>query len=463
MTSYASPSASSLVLTMPIPRAIRHLAIPAILSLLFIMLFNVVDAWWVGKLGADGLAGVSAASFIFWALESLSTIASTGVNALVARQVGAGQMSRIKYTAGRGVLLAVLLGLFFGGLTIGLMPHLMTFMGLQGAVRLAAQHYLTIICAGLFILFASLSAEAVFRGIGDTRTPLKITSAALLLNALLDPFFIFGIGPFPRLEAAGAALATVLAHVITLALFFFILKRRGIPLAIRWPLFRPPSRRILTRILHIGSPIALSGLMFSITYVFLTRIITRFGPEPLAAIGLGHRIEGLAYFTSVGFSVAASTLVGQNVGAEDFRRAEKSAWMSLRYAAAVVLAFSILFLTAAEPLIRFFIDHPAVIREGATYLRIIAIFEVFLAFELVLEGAFSGAGHSLPPMLVSVPLTWLRIPLAAWLAGPVGLASSGIWWAISLTTAVKGVTIGLWFKQGTWKRRRSPNSTAHER
>ncbi len=452
--SMSSSSASAMVLALPTGRAIRQLALPAILSLLFIMLFNVVDGWWVGKLGAEGLAGVSAASFIYWALEALATITSTGVSALVARYVGAGRYGRVHSTAVHGISLAGLLGLIFGGLTILLMPAILDFMSLQGAVRQSARHYLTLICAGLFVLFASLSAEAVFRAMGDTRTPLKITAGALLFNAVIDPFFIFGIGPLPRLEAAGAALATVLAHVITLIVMLRILRQRKIPVVFRLAVLHQAVRRLLTDILRIGLPIAFSGVMFSLSYAFLTRIIARYGPEALAAIGLGHRIEGLAYFTCVGFSVAATTLVGQNLGAGNPRRAEKSAWLTLSYACVVVLGFSIFFMAAAKPLVRFFIDDAAVVREGSAYLRIIAVFEIFLAFEVVLEGAFSGAGFSLPPMLVSVPLTWLRIPFAAWLAGPLGLGSAGIWWAISCTTALKGVVIGVWFKQGGWKKPR---------
>jgi putative MATE family efflux protein len=436
---------------MPTGRAIRHVAIPAIVSMLFIMLFNLVDAWWVGKLGAAPLAGVSAASFIYWALEAVGTMASTGINSLVARHVGARQIKHAGYVAGHGVLLALFLGITSGAIVWVNARSIMSAMGLTGSALSAGYDYLAIITMGLAVMFAARAVEAVFRGMGDTRTPLKIMGGALALNAILDPFFIFGIGPFPRLDTAGAALATVFAHVIALILSILVLRKRQISLKFRLTFWQRHARNILIRIGRIGAPIALSGVMFSITYALLTRVITRFGAEPLAALGLGHRIEGLAYFTGVGFAVAASTLVGQNIGAGNIRRAEKSAWMALAYSTIVLGVFSLIYFVAAEPLMRFFINDPRVINEGRDYLRIIALCEIFLGFEIVLEGAFAGAGYSLPPMLVSVPLTWLRIPLAAWLSGPCGMGSTGIWWAISLTTGLKGVLIAVWFKAGTWK------------
>ncbi len=443
--------AASELLTMPVGRATLQIAIPAILSMLSIMVFNLVDAWWVSKLGAASMAGVSAASFIYWALEGVGTLASTGVAALVARHVGARQQRKASYAAGQGVLLALLLGLISGGLVLSTAKILLAKMGLTGEAFQAGYDYLIILNIGLALMFAARAADAAFRGMGDTRTPLKIMGGALLFNALLDPFFIFGIGPFPRLEAGGAALATVLAHIIILGTSLVVLRRRGMPVKFRFAVWKRPQRRVLGRISRIGAPVAMSAVMFSITYTFLTRVITRYGAEPLAALGLGHRIEGLAYFTGVGFAVAATTLMGQNLGAGNLHRAEKSAWTALGYCSLVLGLFSLFFFLAAEPLIRFFINDPLVVQEGRAYLRIIALFEVFLGFELVMEGAFSGAGYSLPPMLVSVPVTWLRIPLAAWLAGPLGLGSTGIWWAISSTTAIKGIVIALWFRAGTWK------------
>lgn len=434
----------------PLKKAVFRLALPAVASMMFIMVFNLVDAWWVGKLGAVPLAGVSAAAFLYWALESVGTLASTGVTAMVARFVGAEKLDLARKVSGQGILLAIILGAIFGALTLVFQNSILSSMGLEGEVKNVARQYIIIIAAGLFILFVALSIEAVFRGIGDTRTPMKIMSGALTLNAVLDPFFIFGIGPFPRLEAAGAALATVVSHAIAAAVGLVILQRSSMRLKM---IKRPPwiDFKLFYRISRIGAPIAFSGVMFSVSYMFLARIISRFGAEPLAAIGLGHRIEGLAFFTAVGFEVAATTLVGQNLGTNNPERAEKSAWLALLYASLILGLLSVLYFLFSKQIIQFFINDPRVIEEGSRYLKIIAIFEIFLAFEVVLQGAFSGAGNSVPPMVISVPLTWVRIPLGILLAYQLSLGSDGIWWAISVTTGLKGVLMAIWFKSGRWK------------
>lgn len=436
---------------MPLSGAIVKLAGPAIGSMMFIMVFNLVDAWWISKLGAEPLAGISAASFILWALQSIALLISGGVNAMVARFVGARNPQNASHVVGQSILLAVLVALANSG--IGLVFARPTFqaMGLSGAVLHAATDYMQWILFGLIFLFLAYTLDAAFRGMGDTKTPLKIIGVGLTLNMILDPFLIFGIGPFPRLEAAGAALATVLAHVFVVIWALFLLRRRTVNITFRKESSHLFDLPVMWRIAKIGAPLALSGVLFSMSYMLLTRIITGYGPSALAALGLGHRIEGLSYNVSVGFSFAASTLVGQNLGAGKVDRAEKSAWLNILYISIFLIFVSLLFYFMGEQIIGFFINDPAVIAEGEKYLKIIAIFEVFLGFEIVFEGAFGGAGNTVPPMLISVPLTWARIPLALFLAETMGLGSAGVWWAISATTALKGVLMALWFRRGRWK------------
>ena len=438
------PSDEPELTTLPLTRAIFRLAGPAVASMLFVMVFNIIDIWWVGKLGADALAGVSAASFILWALESMATLVGTGVTAMVARLYGARRREQAGRVMGTGIVFAAALASGLGAAGWFLQRKTFAAMGLAGGILPPALDYMTLILYGLPFIFIFFAVDAAFRGLGDTRTPLMIIASTLTLNILLDPVFIFGLGPVPALGAGGAALATVLTHTLG-AVWGTLLLMRRTPL--RWG----ADPGLAWRITRIGAPIAFSGTMFSISYMLLTRVITRFGPEPLAALGLGHRIEGLAYFTAVGFSVAAAALVGQNLGAKKARRAERAAWLTFGYTSALLAVVCLCFYLGAESIIAFFIRDERVIGEGAHYLRIIALFEVFLGAEVVFEGAFSGAGNSLPPMLISVPLTWARIPLALLLAGPFDLGSAGIWWAIATTTGIKGVLMALWFARGRWK------------
>ncbi|MBN2412796.1 MATE family efflux transporter [candidate division KSB1 bacterium] len=435
----------------PLTRAIFKLAWPAITSMVFLMIFNLIDIWWVGKLGAQALAGVSAASFIVWTLQSLATLVETGVNAMVARFIGAKNTELASRVVGQGLIMATVLAVGFGIIGYYCQDMIYQYMGLETGVLLQARSYMFYILIGMTTIFMTFAADAAFRGMGDTKTPLKIISAALFLNLVLDPLLIFGVGPFPRLEAGGASLATVFSHALAVVISIFLLKRRKVHIKISWNLRKFFDFSLVWRITRIGAPIAFSGIMFSVSYMLLTRVITRYGSEPLAALGLGHRIEGLAYFAAVGFSVAAATLVGQNLGAGKPERAEKAAWLSVLYISVLLLAVSMTFFFFGKWIVRFFINDPDVITEGARYLKIIAMFEIFLGLEIVFEGAFGGAGNSLPPMLISVPMTWLRIPLAIVLAHTLGMGSVGIWWAIASTTGMKGLTMALWFRRGNWK------------
>lgn len=447
------PQPDQQLLQLPISRAIFRLAWPAMTSYFFMMMFNIVDGWWVAKLGADALAGVGAASFIYWAIEAAATLVSTGVNAMVARFVGARDPEQASQVATQGCILAIFMALIVavGGFIFQDVTY--RLMGLTGPVFTAAHAYMTVVLSGLPTIFLVFALDACFRGMGDTKTPLKIISLALVLNAVLDPVFIFGWGPLPRLEVAGAALATVLSQALAIVFFYFQLKKRPIH-----PHFDRQLKSVLRiammwRISRIGAPIAFAGVIFSLTYMVLTRIVSVFGTAPIAAMSLGHRLEGLAYFSSLGFSVAAATLVGQYLGAGQPEKAERSAWLTIAYISTFLGGVCVLYLFFAREVFEFFISDPRVVSEGASYLRIIAIFEIFLGCEVVFEGAFGGAGDSLPPMMVSVPLTVLRIPLALVLANDLGLGSTGVWWAISSTTAAKGVIIAIWFKLGRWKRK----------
>jgi putative MATE family efflux protein len=435
--------------TMPLSRAILRLAGPAMTSMILLMVFNLVDIWWVGRLGPDDLAGVSAAAFILWALESVGTLISTGVTALIARYVGARDLDHANRVANQGVILAIISALVFGGCGLVLASTTFTYMGLDGAVFQAANHYMFFINTGLVTIFLTFAIDATFRGTGDTRTPLKIMAMALTLNAVLDPLLMLGPGPFPELRAGGAALATIIAHGSAVVVGWIILQRR--PVRIRFP--RKPlwDAGLQWKIAKIGAPIAFSGVMFSTSYMFLTRLITPYGADALAALGLGHRIEGIAYFACVGFAVASQTLVGQNLGAQKPERAERAAWLSVLYISLLLIAVSLIYFFFSRTILKIFTDDPRVIQEGMTYLKIIAIFEVFLGFEVVLEGAMGGAGNSVPSMMIIVPLTWARIPIGLLLAGPLGLESTGIWWAISITTGLKGIIMAYWFRRGRWK------------
>lgn len=443
MTAAAPPAAADLT-TGRLSAAIVRLAVPAVAAALLQLLFLLIDTFWVGRiLGPAALAAVSTGGFAVWMLTALGEMIGVGLTAVAARRHGEGAHGLAAVAAGT-TLAAGLIGGVFVALAgwLGL-PWLFALMGTPAEVTDLGRLYLGTYLIGTPLVFGYFATEATFRASGDTRTPLMLLGASVVMTLILDPLLILGIGPFPALGIAGAAIAAVLTRGLTLVLGIVVLVRRRLVRVsvLHW-------RSALT-VARIGAPTAATGVIFSFVYIGLTRVTTRFGTPALAALGVGHKLEGVAYMAATGFALAAAAVVGQNLGAVRPDRARRAGWLTTGYAVAIASAAAVAFLAFPETLMSVFSSDPTVIANGQSYLRIIAVAELAMAVEIVLEGAMGGAGFTLQPMLWSTGLTAARIPLGAWFAGAFGLA--GVWWAISLTAMGRGVAMALLWRGGRWQ------------
>jgi putative MATE family efflux protein len=413
---------------------------------------GIANMFWVGKLGAVDLAAVVSATFLIWFIYVLSDVISVGTVALVSRYVGAKEETKAGYIARQAYLFAIVSSLILAIFMILVGGrYAFNLMGTESEVTRLGINFVRIVFAGTTFLFLIETFGACFRGSGDTKTPMKVLLVSLSLNIALDPLLIFGIGPFPRMGTSGAALATFLSWG-TAAVIYLILIIRG---RLRFTFSLLPKFNldfsVVQKILKIGVPLSVSGILFIVVYIFLNRVTATFGTEAIAALGIGNRMESLSFLTCFGFSQAAAALVGQNLGAKKPERAEKCAWRTVRIVVLITGFISIMFFLFPRWISSFFISDPKVIKMAIDYLRILALSQVFMALEIVLEGSFSGAGNTIPPMTVSIPGSILRIPLAYLIAIFWGVGVDGIWWAITLTTIAKGATLAFWFKQGKWK------------
>ncbi len=437
-----------------ITRNIFRLAWPVVTLMFLEMFFTIADAFWVGKLGAVSLAAVISSTFVVWIIYSLAAIISVGVVALVARAVGARDPAQAAYVSEQSFLFSIISAAFLTLIGIIFTPQVFDLMGTESEVTLLGTKYLRIIFLGAPFFFLVDTLAGVFRASGDTRTPLKVAVVGFGLNIILDPFLIFGWGPFPRLETAGAAIATICSQLIGVVLFKRYIDKGKLPFSLRLKLRSRISLQTVYRIVKIGIPTSVAGIVFSVVYLFLNKITALFGTEAIAALGIGNRAESISYLTCFAFSMAAATLVGQNLGAGKPERAEKSAWRTVSIAVMITGFISVMFISFPRYISAFFISDERVIQIAIVYLRILGISQIFMGIEAVLEGAFSGAGNTFPPMIVSVPGSVLRIPIAYLLAMKLGLGVAGIWWALTLTTVAKGIVIALWFKLGRWKKKK---------
>lgn len=415
------------------------------------MSFHLIDLMWVGRLGAASTAAVTTSIFVLWAVFSVADIAAVGVVATVARHMGARERDRAAYGAAQGILLALLLALLLAAFGLPSIRPLLRLIGAASDVRHLAASYLTVVVSASGLTCLYFVCESTMRAAGDTRTPLRVVAGSLLLNAALDPLLIFGIGPFPSLGVTGAACATVVAQAAAIGCFAWLAWRRHPAFPLDFGALRRFDPRYALALARIGLPFCLIGALFSVVYLFMTGLAARFGTAAVAVLGIGNRVESIAYLVAVGFAQASEAMVGQNLGAGRPDRAERAAWLSTGLTGAFAFLLSIVMWVWPEGLLRFFTPDADVVRSGVPYLRVLAICQVFTAFELVMNGSFSGAGDTVPPMLISTTISALRIPLAWWLSLGLGLGLVGIAWTITGTCVVRGSLLALWFRHGAWK------------
>ncbi|HJL16492.1 MAG TPA: MATE family efflux transporter [Sandaracinaceae bacterium LLY-WYZ-13_1] len=431
-------------------RAVWAVAWPMMALGLLRSLYYLTDSFWVGRLGPRPLAALGGSAFAWWMIHLTCRLPATGVHSLVARHEGAGDRTRIARTVSQGLWVGLGLAAL---LALAAYPARGLYFDLLGFDPAAPEHALGQRYVGAALLGASSLAvfaivDGAFRGLGETRTALALTAATILLNAIVDPLLIWGPGPLPALGIAGAAWATALANLVGAALGTWLLAARG-----HRPRVARPHAAALARIARIGAPVSLSGVGFALVYVLLGRVITGFGSEQMAALGVGHRLEGLAFLACVAFGVGASTMVGQHAGAGDLRRARASARAAARLSLLAMVPFTLLLFAGAGPLFDLFTDDPATIEAGVRYLRIQTAVLALMALEEVYKGAFTGAGDTLAASIITFGFTAARIPAAWLLADPLGLGIAGVWIAIAGSTAVKGVAMWIWWRRDGWTRR----------
>ena len=428
----------------PLRPVILNLAAPAVAMMACHFCFNLIDAIWVGRLiGPAALAAVSTAGFYVWVLLSLGEMVEVGLIAVAARRYGEGLPDAAARAAGAAVLYALAAGTLVSLGGFALTDALFHLMSVPREVASLGRAYLDTWLLGGPLVFGFFAIEATFRASGDTRTPFLLLMVSVVLSVGLDPLLISGVGPFPRLGVEGAALASVMVR----GGGFLI----GIGLAWRRGLLRldAPDWRAVPTVFRVGAPLSLAGVLLSIVYMWLTRYTSRFGTAALAALGVGHKVEGLGFIAISGFALSASALVGQNLGAQQEARARQAVRMTVGYCLAVTTATAIAFLTIPDTLVALFTSDAAVIADGSLYLRVIAFAQIGQTFEIILEGALAGAGYTLWPQIASTTLTLLRVPLAAWWSGAVGLV--GIWLALSVTAVARGIAMALFWLRGRWR------------
>jgi putative MATE family efflux protein len=429
-----------------------RLAWPSVLTMLLQFTNGLVDMFFVGRLGPAAQAAVGMGGQVLILLLAASMLVTTGTTAIVARHIGAGDRAGAAEAAKQALLLAAGLSLLLGLPLWLLRGPTLAAMGAPPEVMQPGMAYLGIITLAITPYFLLLTFTAVFQGLGDVRTPLAIMLVVNGANIALDALLIMGWGPVPALGVTGAAVASSSARIAGAVLSAAWLARTGI-----WT-HAPGHWRLrgdwALRLLRIGMPAALQSVLRGVGAAGYTRILaqTAEGTAAVAALAVGIRAEGLGYMPGVAYGRAASTLVGQSLGARQPERAERSGWLCTWQALVIILAMSVLFYVLAPTIAGWFSRDARVIALVTSYLRVNALGEPFLAFAIVLGGALQGAGDTRFQALVSVLTMWLlRLPATHWLCLTLGFGAEAAWWTMAGTTAIQGLLIATWFRAGRWK------------
>ena len=445
-------------------RALARLSIPMLLSGALQEMQSLIDLFWVGRLGPHAVAAVSMSGIVMFLLSPVAMGLMVGTVALVARYVGASQPAEAGHAAAQSLLLGAGLGVLVSVAGWFLAPQVFPLLGARATD--AVQHgvdpaevvregigFLRIIMSGQWLMFILLACFASLQAAGNARTPMICSLAASVVNLVLDPLLIYGIGPFPRLGVPGAALATVISQAIALAVALRALRGNDQGLTLRRASFHP-DLPVCWRILRVGLPGSGQLLLRSVMSAALMRIVgLNCGLVAVAGYSIGLRWHMFILMPAFALGNATATLVGQNLGAGQPERARRSAWLASGIDAGIMALFALLALAAAEPLVRCFARDPEVVRIGVQYLRVVSPFYPAVAFGIILGRALNGAGDSLAPMTITAISLWgIQFPAALLLARAVEPPTLGIWLAIAAGNVAHALLIAWRFHRGAWTR-----------
>jgi putative MATE family efflux protein len=433
-------------------RSILLLAIPMVLEMVLESLFAVVDVFWVGRLGANAVATVGLTESLLALVFAIGLGLSLSTTAMVARRIGEKDPEDAAVAGVQAIVIGLVISLAMGIPAALYAPKLLQLMGASPAIVTGGSGYARIAlggCGAIILLFLN---NAIFRGAGDAAIAMRLLWVSNIINLVLDPCLIFGLGPFPRLGVTGAALATFTGRSIGVLYQFYRLLKGSERIRVLVRHLRI-SWSVMVRLLRVSLAGMLQFAIANASWIFLVRIVSIFGSNAVAGYTVAVRIVVFFILPSWGLSNAAATLVGQNLGAGRPDRASQAVWRTGFYNMLFLGLIGIFFVVFATPVVRLFVNDPAVIPLAATALRTFACGNIGYAYGMVMLQAFNGAGDTLTPTIVNFFGFWvLELPLAWALAVWLGMRAEGAFLAIVIaecSMAAAGIVL---FRQGRWKK-----------
>jgi putative MATE family efflux protein len=435
----------------PLNRALGLLAIPMMLEMAMESIFAVVDIAFVSRLGTDAVAAVGITEALVTVLYAVAIGLGMGITAMVSRRIGAKDSDGAAQVTGQSIWVGALLSVGIGMLGVTFARDLLAIMGASESVIETGAGFTTVLLGGCFSIIYLFLLNAAFRGAGDAAVALRSLWIANGINIILDPCFIFGLGPFPEMGVTGAAVATTIGRGVGVAYQLWYLLGGGGRIAFRLHHLRFRAG-LAWRMLRISLGGMGQFLIATASWIGIMRIVAMFGSPAIAAFTIALRSMEFIFLPAWGLGNAAATLVGQNLGANQPERAERSAWLAAKYNAIFMAAAGALLVVFAQTITGWFTSEEEVLRVGTACMQILGVGFPMYAVGMVVVQAMNGAGDTETPMTINLVSFWLvQIPLAFFLATRTGLGPKGAFLAIVVSESLLTVLAVLVFRRGGWK------------
>jgi putative MATE family efflux protein len=443
-----------------IGKPLFFLSLPIVITNMLQVAYNLADTFWLGQFSTPALAAISFGFPLVYLLISFGMGLSVAGSVLVAQHTGAEQTEEAEYAASQTVTFSFIGSVLLGIVGFFVVGDFLSLFGASETVLGLATEYMRVITLGLPFMFGFFVFIALMRGSGDTITPMIVMFGTVVLNIALDPFLIFGWGPFPRMGVEGAAVATVFSRGFAMVVGLAIMFRgtRGIEITLS---DMAPDLEYLRKLLRIGVPASVENTGRAISVNALLFIVGTFSMTVVAAFGVGIRVFSLIFMPAIAVDRGVETMTGQNIGAGKPDRAAGTNRFAAKVTFVILAVLGVLIFVAAPQVIGLFTDDPGVISEGANFLRWVAPTFGFMGILRAYTGGFRGAGRTLTAAAIAIlmfavirlPVAWVfsqnLLPLEVWFLGE--RSPQGIWFAFALSNIAAAFIAAVWFERGTWR------------
>jgi putative MATE family efflux protein len=428
---------------------------PIIISYTINLIGPTIDMIWVGKLGTEAIAGVGASGMIVMLISSAMMGLNIGTRALVARFIGAGEHENARHVVNQSFMIGVVLSIVFIYVGILFAEKILGLLGIEKEVVAVAVPYMRIMFFTSSILIFRFLTETTMQASGDSVTPMRISILFRVIHVIVCPFMVLGWWVFPRMGVSGAAYANAITQGLALIISFWILYAGRTSLKLKLENIRI-DLNMMWRIVKVGIPAAVMSSQRMLGLTLLLIIMARFGTLAVAAHTIWMRIEVVMVPLVVGWGIGSGVIAGQNMGAGNSERAEKTGWIALGFGQIVMVIASIVLIVFPGPIVSIFSSDPALSKITVNYLRIASVgYLAGLSMVMVIREVLAGVGDTLPPMIFEIINMWvILLPLALLIPGITELGMYGPRWAITIGTMINGFAILLYFRMGRWKRKR---------